>query len=118
VDPNLVLLLVFAVVVVLLWARRVDRHRAALAKIQNALVEGDDVMMTSGLYGTVEAIEGTVVTLRTGPGQSSRWARKAVLEVVTPAEQSQSSSDTNGSDTNGSDTHTDDDAEPKGSTQS
>jgi preprotein translocase subunit YajC len=113
VDPNLVLLLVFVVVVVLLWARRVDRHRAALAKIQDALVVGDHVMTTSGLYGTLEAIEGAVVTLRTGPGQSSRWARKAVLEVVTPADQSQHSTDKHSTDT-----HTDDDAEPTGSTQS
>jgi preprotein translocase subunit YajC len=107
VDPNLVLL-VFVVVVVLLWARRVDRQRAAQAKIQAALVVGDEVMTTSGLYGTVEALEGPVVTLRTGPGQTSRWARKAVLEVVAPAEQQQ----------NGTDQHADDDAEPMGSTES
>lgn len=111
-DPNLVLLPIFVVVVVLLWARRVDRARAAQSKIQDALVVGDDVMTTSGLYGTIEAIEGTVVTLRTGPGQTSRWARKAVLEVVTPADQSPHSSDDH------TDTHADDDAEPTGSTQS
>ena len=109
-DPNLVLLLVFVVMVVLLWARRVDKHRAALAKIQAAVVVGDDVLMTSGLYGTVEALDGDVVTLRTGPGQSSRWARKAVLEVVSPvADQHEQ---------HGTDQHADDDAEPMGSTES
>jgi preprotein translocase subunit YajC len=108
VDPNLVLL-VFVVVVVLLWARRVDRRRAAQSKIQAALVVGDEVMTTSGLYGRVEALEGAVVTLRTGPGQTSRWARKAVLEVVPPADQQQQ---------NGTDQHADDDAEPLGSTES
>jgi preprotein translocase subunit YajC len=109
VDPNLVLLLVFVVVVVLLWARRVDKHRAAQARIQAAVVVGDDVMMTSGLYGTVEALDGDVVTLRTGPGQTSRWARKAVLEVVTLDDQHEQ---------NGTDQHADDDAEPLGSTES
>ncbi len=61
--------------------RRATRDRAALLE---RLVPGAEVVMTSGLHGTVTEIDddGTVL-LQTAPGQAARWEKLAVGRVVT-----------------------------------
>ncbi len=60
--------------------RRATRDRAALLE---RLVPGAEVVMTSGLHGTVTEIDddGTVL-LQTAPGQVARWEKLAVGRVV------------------------------------
>ncbi len=39
---------------------------------------GDEVVTTSGLYGTIVALDDTVVTLDTGAGSTLRYDRRAI----------------------------------------
>jgi preprotein translocase subunit YajC len=83
VNPGTVLLLGLAVLLYLnfLGRRRAQRDRAAL---QQRLVPGAEVVMTSGLHGTVtEVPEDGTVLLQTAPGHVTRWEKLAVGRVVT-----------------------------------
>jgi preprotein translocase subunit YajC len=39
---------------------------------------------TSGLYGTVSAVEDDVVVLEVAPGVTNRYAKQAIMRVLTP----------------------------------
>ena len=61
---------------------RTRLYAAELAKAQ-AIEVGDDVMTTSGLYGTVVQRNGDdTVQLSIAPGVEVRWAVAALREVV------------------------------------
>ena len=78
----LLLLFVLAwVVLILPKQRELRRHNALLA----TLVEGDEVMSGSGIYGTITAIDGDVVYLEVAPGLELKVARRAVASKVAPA---------------------------------
>ena len=81
-NPGTVLLLGLVVLLYLnfLGRRRAQRERAAL---QQRLVPGAEVVMTSGLHGTVTEIpeDGTLL-LQTAPGHVTRWEKLAVGRVV------------------------------------
>ena len=82
-NPGTVLLLGLLVLLYLnfLGRRRAQRDRAALLQ---RLVPGAEVVMTSGLHGTVtELPEDGTVLLQTAPGQVTRWEKLAVGRVVT-----------------------------------
>jgi preprotein translocase subunit YajC len=74
----------FAVLLVfgLLLIRRGARQRRGLAETQSSVVVGAQVMTTSGLFAIVVALDDEAVTLQTGPGQQSRWDRRAVARVL------------------------------------
>lgn len=84
-DPGSMILIGGMLVLLLLMFQRSSRQRRELAQVQSGLAPGAEVMMSSGLFGTVVAVDGDVVTLETSPGQTSRWDRRAVLRVVTPS---------------------------------
>lgn len=56
--------------------RRVREHRELVV----ALAEGDEVMLTSGLYGTIDRLEDDVVHLEVAPGTTVKVARGAVAK--------------------------------------
>ncbi|NAZ87378.1 preprotein translocase subunit YajC [Kineococcus sp. T90] len=64
---------------------RTRKQQRAQAEMQGSVGPGAEVMTTSGTYGTVVAVDGDVVTLEIAPGVRTRWARRAVARVVTPA---------------------------------
>jgi preprotein translocase subunit YajC len=70
----------------LLLIRPARNKQRAQATLQSKLQVGVEVMLTSGLYGTVAAIDGDVVVLETSPGVTMRWAKPAVARILTPAE--------------------------------
>lgn len=82
-DPSL---LIFGVLIVLmlLVLQRGSRQRRELAQVQQRLAPGVEVMMASGMFGTVTAVEDQVVTIESAPGQASRWDRRAVAKILTP----------------------------------
>jgi preprotein translocase subunit YajC len=49
---------------------------------QSGLVVGSQVMTSTGLYGTVAAVEDDAVLLEIAPGVTTRWARGAIGRVV------------------------------------
>ena len=63
----------------LLWLMMSQRRRArAVQDFQSALVVGDAIVTTSGLYGRVVALDGDVATVELGPGVVVRLDRRAI----------------------------------------
>jgi preprotein translocase subunit YajC len=54
--------------------KRARDHQALIAAVQ----VGDEVMTTAGIFGTVTAIEGDVISIEIAPGTVMRVARAAV----------------------------------------
>lgn len=74
-------LILLAVTFLLMWVlfilpqqRRLRAHQAVVARLE----VGDEVMATSGLYGTVTELDDEVVHLEVAPGTVVRLARAAV----------------------------------------
>jgi preprotein translocase subunit YajC len=80
----LLLMLVVAVPLVM-GSRKQKRAAAAQQELQNGLGEGDRVMTTSGLYGTVaDTSSETTIDVEIAPGVVTTWLRAAVREKVQP----------------------------------
>jgi preprotein translocase subunit YajC len=80
-------LLLMAVVAVplVMGSRKQKRAAAAAQELQNGLSEGDRVMTTSGLYGTVaDTSSETTIDVEIAPGVVTTWLRQAVREKVQP----------------------------------
>jgi preprotein translocase subunit YajC len=72
----LVLLLPFALLIFIVFSQR--RRGQQVQALQASLAVGDEVVTTSGLYGTIVALDDAVVTLDTGAGQTVRYDRRAI----------------------------------------
>lgn len=70
-----------AVIFWLLIIRPASRQRKAAAQLQAALGAGDDVMLTSGILGTIVEIDDEHVHLEIAPGVVVRVVRAAVASV-------------------------------------
>ncbi|HPV89549.1 MAG TPA: preprotein translocase subunit YajC [Ornithinibacter sp.] len=71
-----ILLLPFLLLVFMMFTQR--KRAQQIQALQAALVVGDEVVTTSGLYGTVVALDERVVTLDTGNGVTVRYDRRAI----------------------------------------
>jgi preprotein translocase subunit YajC len=81
----LLLILVVAIPLVM-GSRKQKRAAAEQQKLQGNLSEGDRVMTTSGLYGTVaDTSDETSIDVEIAPGVVTTWLRQAVREKVAPA---------------------------------
>jgi preprotein translocase subunit YajC len=72
----LVLLLPFLLLVFIMVSQR--RRAKQIQQMQESLTVGEEIVTTSGLYGTIVALDERVVTLDTGNGQTLRYDRRAV----------------------------------------
>jgi preprotein translocase subunit YajC len=72
----LVLLLPFVLLLFIVFTQR--RRTQQVQAMQASLAVGEEVVMTSGLFGTIVALDDTVVTLDVGNGQTLRYDRRAV----------------------------------------
>ena len=72
----LVLLLPFLLLVFIMVTQR--RRAKQIQQMQESLTVGEEIVTTSGLYGTIVALDDRVVTLDTGNGQTLRYDRRAV----------------------------------------
>jgi preprotein translocase subunit YajC len=70
--------LVFWVLIILPQQRRVRAHQALVRSID----VGDEVMTTSGLYGTIASLDEDDVMLEVAPGTTLRFARGAIAKKV------------------------------------
>lgn len=78
-----ILLLVFFWFVMI----RPQRKRQQEAqRMQGELQPGQEVMTAAGLYATIHAVEEDVVILETSPGVTQRYTRRAIVQVIPPAE--------------------------------
>jgi preprotein translocase subunit YajC len=85
-DPMLLFLLLIAMLALpmILGSRRQKRATAEAQRLQNSLTEGDRVMTTSGLHGTVVgSADETTIDLEIAPGVRTTWLRAAIRERFT-----------------------------------
>ncbi len=85
-EPLLLPLLFIAVLALplILGSRRQKRARAEAQRLQSSLTEGDRVMTTSGLHGTVvDSSDETTIDLEIAPGVRTTWLRAAIREKIT-----------------------------------
>lgn len=69
-------------VFLLLVSRNNRKRQAGAARVQSALEPGAEVVTTSGMYGTVRAVDDDDVSLEIAPGVVVLFARAAVARVV------------------------------------
>ena len=91
-------LLPFVLIVLVFWflvVRPARRQQHKLAATQSAVQIGSEVMLGSGIYGTVTSVGEETLQLEVAPGTSVKVARQAVVRVLddearaTPAETTQ-----------------------------
>ena len=70
-----------------LMIRPQRRRQQQAAQQQKTIAPGSLIRTTAGMYATVVAVEDNDVILEVAPGVEVRYLRRAIAEVVTPAEE-------------------------------
>jgi len=83
-----------------LMIRPQRRRQQAVQQQQKTVNPGARVRTTAGMYATVTAVDGDDVVLELAPGIEVRFLKRAIMEVITPAEADEAEN------------YTDDDSEP------
>lgn len=79
--PFVVLILAFYFLII----RPSRARQAAQAAVSSRVAPGVEVMTTSGLFGTVTAVDGDKVELEVADGVRVRFVVAAIAQVVDPA---------------------------------
>ena len=79
---GLLWIVLILVVFYLLFFRPQRRRQQETAATQAALEVGTEVMLSSGIFGRVTAVDGETLRLEVAPGTSLKVARQAVVRVV------------------------------------
>jgi preprotein translocase subunit YajC len=75
----LILVAAFFVLIVVPQRRQAAAHRALVASLE----VGNEVMTTSGIFGTITELDDTIAKLEIAPGVTIRIARGAISQRVT-----------------------------------
>lgn len=75
-------LVLLVVVGYLLLIRPARRRARATAELQSALSAGDEVMLSSGIFGTVVSVVDEIAQVELTPGTVVRVHRGAVTQIV------------------------------------
>jgi preprotein translocase subunit YajC len=79
----------FVLILAVFWLlilRPQQRRQRELRQLQSSLTAGSDVMLTSGIYGTVSNTTDDHVLVDIAPGVTVRVARGAIAQVLTTPE--------------------------------
>jgi preprotein translocase subunit YajC len=82
---ELVSLLPIVGIAFLFWfliIRPASKRQRELSRMQGALEIGDDVMLSSGIFGTLATVEGDNVQVLVADGVTIKVARGAIANVV------------------------------------
>jgi preprotein translocase subunit YajC len=82
-------LLVLALPLLGFWfllVRPAQRRNREVAQLRSSLQPGQEVITTSGMFGTIRAVEGEVVHLEVADGLELRFVSGAIGTVVNPPE--------------------------------
>ena len=82
-----------AVIFWLLIIRPAQRRQKAITQVQASIAPGETVVLTSGIFGTVSAIDDETLVVEIAPGVTIKVARGAVGSVVRPDESAESTDD-------------------------
>ena len=85
-PTTLLILVVIVAAFYLLMIRPQQRRRQQAQRQQNTIQPGARVVTTAGMYATVVDVDGDDVILEVSPGSQVRYMKRAVMNVVTPAE--------------------------------
>lgn len=85
-PTTLILILVVVVGFYLLMIRPQQRRRQQAQQQQSSVQPGTRVRTTAGMYATVVDVDGDDVVLEVAPGVEVRYMRRAIMDVVGPAE--------------------------------
>ncbi|SDI22994.1 preprotein translocase subunit YajC [Sinosporangium album] len=77
-------LILLVVVFYFLLIRPQRKRQREQLEMQNSLAPGTRVMTTTGLFGTVVAVDNEDVILELAPGVETRWVKAAVGRVIEP----------------------------------
>lgn len=80
-------LLPFILIIAVFWfliARPARRQQQKMRATQSALGIGTEVMLGSGIFGTVVSLDEETVHLEVAPGTRMKVARQAVVRIVEP----------------------------------
>jgi preprotein translocase subunit YajC len=88
-PSTLILILVVVVGFYLLMIRPQRRRQQQAQQRQNDVVPGATVRTTAGMYATVVDVDGDDVVLEVAPGVEVRYMRRAIMDVVSPGEESE-----------------------------
>jgi preprotein translocase subunit YajC len=83
---NLLSILPLVGIAVLFWLiliRPAQRRQRSLATLQGQVSVGDEVMLTSGIYGTVRGLDDQTLSLEVAEGVTLKVVRAAVGSVET-----------------------------------
>jgi len=80
-DVLVLILLAVPLVGIWLLVRGQQRRSQEAAQLASSLRVGQDVITTSGVYGTVAGLDDVTVTLLVAPGVEIRFDRRAVGRV-------------------------------------
>ncbi|MEO3888793.1 preprotein translocase subunit YajC [Nonomuraea sp. B5E05] len=79
-------LILLVVVFYFLLIRPQRKRQQEAIRMQNSLTPGARVMTTTGLFGTVVAVDNEDVVLEVAPGVETRWVKAAIGRVVAPGD--------------------------------
>jgi preprotein translocase subunit YajC len=79
--PLLLIVLAFWLLVI----RPARKRQHDMTRIQNSVTIGSDVMLGSGIYGTVVGVGDDTISLAVAPGTEVKVARQAVVRVLDDA---------------------------------
>jgi preprotein translocase subunit YajC len=83
---SLIMIALMVVVFYFLLIRPQRKRQQEQVKMQNSLAPGTGVMTTTGLFGTVVAIDADDVILEIAPGVETRWVKAAIGRVLVPVD--------------------------------
>lgn len=86
-PTSLILILVVIVGVYMLMIRPQRRRQQQAQQQKNTVLPGARVRTTAGMYATVVDVDGDDVVLEVAPGVEVRYMRRAVMDVVSPGEE-------------------------------
>jgi preprotein translocase subunit YajC len=86
-PTSLILILVVIVGVYLLMIRPQRRRQQQAQQQKNTVLPGARVRTTAGMYATVVDVDGDDVVLEVAPGVEVRYMRRAVMDVISPGEE-------------------------------
>ena len=84
-DPVMLIFLVAIFGLLLFMMNKNRKRQREMMDMRSSLAVGEEVMTSSGMYGTVTAVEGNVVTIESTPGSTSKWFVQAIGKRVDPA---------------------------------
>ncbi len=83
-DYSFLIILAIGLGAMYLLTSRQRKAQRQQMSFRDNLQPGQEVMTSSGMYGTVVEVEDDVVTLESSPGNQTRWLKAAIARLVEP----------------------------------